>query len=162
MPPNTAVTRGDDWKVGLGVNKTDLEDFDGLINDQKSDLQYLQDLRKLNSWTLSMNYLELEQAGFPGRKVFDYEVVGNYKQFPKPKLCRASWATYIDQIENLAARLPRYVLEAAKNGNLGDRNLFEGVHARMVKLDAFLERTYEGTEVHGLRPSYSAQIDRFW
>jgi hypothetical protein len=34
-------------RLGLGVNKTDLEDFDGLINDQKSDLQYLQDLRKL-------------------------------------------------------------------------------------------------------------------
>jgi hypothetical protein len=95
--------------------------------------------------------------------VLDYDAPrGNYKRFPKLKLCCASWATYIDQIESIAARVPGYVLEAAKNGSLGDRNLFEGVHARVVKLDAFLERTYEGTEVHGLHPSFPAQIDHSW
>jgi len=54
------------------------------------------------------------------------------------------------------------VLEAAKNGNLADSSLFEGVHDRVIKLDAFLDRTYEGGKIHGPRLSFSTQIDHSW
>jgi hypothetical protein len=64
MPPNSMIVRFDDGKLGLGVDTTALKDFDGLINDQKSDLPYLQDLRKLNSWTLSMIILSWNKLAF--------------------------------------------------------------------------------------------------
>jgi len=83
------------WRMSIGFDENDFADFQSLTNEQMSNLQYLQDRRKMTFWALAMSFLEQEQEGFPGRMVFK-EDGGGYRQMPKPKLCRSSWPTHID------------------------------------------------------------------
>jgi hypothetical protein len=65
-------------------------------------------------------------------------------------------------VAEAARRLPSQILDAAKNGNLQDPRIFRGVHARVVKLDGFLNRTWYLPSAGAAPPSLATQIDQSW
>ena len=148
----------DDWKQNLNVDEQTKTKFDP-INEARNNLQYIQDMQILELWTSAMGFMEVEQEGFPGR--MGLKEGGGYKPFPKPAILRSGWSSHIDRVAEAAMRLPSEVLNAAKKGNLQDPRIFRGIHARVVKLDGFLNRTYF-PNTDAPYKSLATQIDRSW
>ncbi len=145
----------DDWKSGIGVEERDLSEFDRIMKEDKTNLEYIQDVQILRFWTLAMNFMEFEMDGYPGRRT-------PHGEFPAPNLAPSGWVKRIDQVQSLAMHLLLQVLNAAKDGSLQDIDLFTGVHKRIVKLDSFLDRTNVDSYVGTPRLSVASEIDRLW
>lgn len=107
-----------------------------------------------------MDFMEVEHKGFVGRMVL--KEGGGYKPFPKPAVLRSGWSSHIDRVAEATMRLPSQVLNATKNGNLQDPRIFRGVHAQVVKLDNFLNRTWCQHSNDARLQSLATQIDRSW
>lgn len=149
----------DDWKLRLNVDEQTKTKFDP-INEPRNDLQYIQDMQKLELWTSAMDFMEVEHEGFQGRMALKED--GGYKPFPKPAILRFGWSSHIDRVAEAAMRLPSQVLDAAKNENPQDPRIFRDIHARVVKSDGFLNRTWYLPNIDARYQSLATQIDRSW
>jgi hypothetical protein len=159
LPPQGALY--DDWKLNLNVDEQIKNKFHP-INEPRDDLQYIQDTQKLELWTSAMDFMEVEHEGFQGRRVLRTDGKSKYKNFPKPAVLRSGWSSQIDRVAEVAMRLPLQVIDAAKNGNLQDPRTFRGIHARVVKLDGFLNRMWYLPSTDARPQSLATQIDRSW
>jgi len=157
---------GGDWKLNLTISPKDEEDFEASIvvtkmSSQVSNLSFFQDQDKIRYWSLAIDFLILENDGFPGRHV---NMAGTLERFPTPDIYRSGFSSRILEVEKVASHLPHQVIAAIRSishlSEIGD--ILSHIRKRVDLLDSLLESTFnrrfEGQDLVSL----AAEIDRSW
>lgn len=123
------------------------------------------DPRVLESWNTAVEFLILENDGFPGRRI-RRDLGGHHmsieEPYPKPE-AKHGWTEFIWPIYELAALLPYEIVRIAKAQTPYG---LDGVQLEMLwKRVQILDRLFDGTFIQGrgaLREILGEQTDRMW
>jgi hypothetical protein len=155
-----------DWKMKLTISPRDKEDFECSVAVDKmpsevSNLSFLQDENKIRFWRLAIDFLILENDGFPGRIVLEN---GKWVAFPTPDVYASGFSSHLLEIDKIASHLPHQVIAVVgSTSHLSEPgNILRRIRKRIDMLDSLFERTFCARVMGQHLVSLAAEIKHSW
>ena len=144
------------FKESLPVQIEHYELFKYRIQEEdkdRSNIEYIQDDKKLAYWRKAIEYLVVENEGFPGWAS---------PNPPPQKYLPSGWKARMSDIQTSACHLPEHILEVARFfPGRETEGVVDSLRRRVMLLDSLLEKT-RFDKSDNLWISLGLQIDHSW